>query len=193
VLDGLIATTLSQNTTSTNALSAFQRLKRRCPTWAGCLRRGIAVVREAIRPAGLADVRAPRIIAILERVRRDQGRLSLEFLCTTPVERAQVYLESFPGVGPKTAACVLLFDCGRAVFPVDTHVARIAQRLAWVPDGSSPEEIQRRLGPRIPPRLRHGLHVNLIALGRHLCRPRDPRCEVCPILRHCPTGLGSDG
>jgi endonuclease-3 len=192
-LDGLIGTLLSQNTTSTNASAAFHELKRRCPTWEDCLRAGVAVVRRAIRSAGLAEIRAPRILAILRRLRDERGALSLDFLCDAPVAEARAYLESFPGVGPKTASCVLLFECRRAVFPVDTHVARITRRLGWVPEPMSAEVIQVALEPIIPAELRHALHVALIAHGRKLCRPRAPQCEVCPILRYCPTGQAGAG
>jgi endonuclease-3 len=149
-------------------------------------------VRDAIRSAGLAEVRAPRLLAILRRLQADRGELSLDFLARETVPAAQRYLESLPGVGPKTAACVLLFAFGRAVFPVDTHVARIARRLGWAPDRASPEAIQALLGPRVPPSLRYALHVNLIAHGRATCRARNPRCPGCPILRLCPTGRGRE-
>jgi len=187
-LDGLIQTILSQNTTSSNAAAAFAELKRRCPTWGDCLRVGVLAVRRAIRSAGLAGIRAPRIIGILRRIEAEQGRLSLDFLWRVPVREARSYLESLPGVGPKTASCVLLFDCGRPVFPVDTHVARITRRLGWVPASTSPEAIQTILEPLIPPQLRYGLHVNLIAHGRQLCRPQRPRCDLCPVLPYCPAG-----
>jgi endonuclease-3 len=187
-LDGLIGTILSQNTTSTNARAAFGQLKRRCPTWEACLAARTSTIRAAIRSAGLADRRAPRIRQILQRLHDERGEVSLDFIYDWPVERGREYLESLPGVGPKTASCVLLFSCRKRVFPVDTHVARITRRLRWVAPNAAPEEIQGLLEPLIPANLRYGLHVNLIAHGRTVCRPQQPKCEACPILRYCPTG-----
>jgi len=152
------------------------------------VRVGVPAVRRAIRSAGLAGIRAPRIIEILRRIETEQGELSLDLLWRAPVSEARAYLESLPGVGPKTASCVLLFDCGRPVFPVDTHVARITRRLGWVSAKASPEGIQSILEPLIPPRLRYGLHVNMIAHGRQLCRPQRARCDLCPVRPHCPAG-----
>jgi len=187
-LDGLIGTILSQNTTSTNSRAAFEELKSRFPTWERCLEADVGEVTDAIRPAGLAELRGPRIVEILRSLREERGTLNIDFVCEMPVAQAAEYLQSFPGVGPKTAACVLLFSCGRPVFPVDTHVDRLAKRLGWVSESLSPEAIQRELEPLIPGPSRYALHVNLIAHGRALCRPRKPRCDECPLLEHCPSG-----
>jgi len=187
-LDGLIGTVLSQNTTSSNASAAFAELKRRCPTWGACLQTRTSAIRDAIRSAGLAEQRAPRIRQIVEQLRDQRGEVSLAFLHDWSVARARRYLESFPGVGPKTASCVLLFSCRRRVFPVDTHVARITRRLDWVPERATAEQIQAQLEPQIPANLRYSLHVNMIAHGRTLCRPRGPQCDDCPLLPYCPTG-----
>jgi len=187
-LDGLIGTILSQNTTSANSRAAFAELKRRFPAWERCRDAPARAVISAIRSAGLAQIRGPRIQAILRRVGEERGRLSLDHLHAWPPRRGMAYLQSLPGVGPKTAACVLMFNCRKQVFPVDTHVARIARRLGWAPESAPPEAIQTRLEPRVPPRLRYALHVNLIAHGRACCHARKPACAVCPILAHCPTG-----
>jgi len=192
-LDGLIATLLSQNTTAANSRAAFAELKRRFPTWQACLDAPVGAVVRAVRGAGLSRVRGPRIQAILARVAADQGELSLDVLHRLPARGAMAYLLSLPGVGPKTAACVLLFSCRRRVFPVDTHVARITRRLGWAPGRATPEAIQAVLEPPIPPGLRYALHVNLIAHGRALCHPRSPECSVCPILAYCPTGQRGEG
>jgi endonuclease-3 len=187
-LDGLIGTILSQNTTSGNASAAFAELRRRCPTWEACLQAQTRTIREAIRSAGLAEQRAPRIRQILQQLHDERGEVSLDFVHDLPVAGAREYLQSLPGVGPKTASCVLLFSCRRRVFPVDTHVARITRRLGWVAEQATPEQIQEQLEPRIPANLRYSLHVNMIAHGRTLCRPRDPRCDDCPLLRLCAIG-----
>jgi endonuclease-3 len=189
-LDGLIGTILSQNTTSANSRAAFGELKRRFPTWRRCLAAPTSAVVGAIRSAGLAHIRGPRIQEVLAQIEREQGRLSLDSLHDMAPRRAFEYLQTLPGVGPKTAACVLLFSCRKQVFPVDTHVARIARRLGWVPEAASPDPIQERLEPAVPAGLRYALHVNLIAHGRARCHPREPECGGCPLLEHCPTGQG---
>jgi len=187
-LDGLIGTILSQNTTSANSRTAFAELKRRFPTWDECRDAPPRAVVAAIHSAGLARIRGPRIQAILRRIAEERGRLSLDHLHAWPADRGMAYLQSLPGVGPKTAACVLMFCCRRHVFPVDTHVARIARRLGWVPETASAEAIQALLEPCVPARLRYALHINLIAHGRACCHARRPACAACPILAYCPTG-----
>ncbi|MBM3497657.1 MAG: endonuclease III [Armatimonadetes bacterium] len=187
-LDCLIGTLLSQNTTGANSRAAFAELKRRFPTWQACLQAPTEAVIAAINCAGLARTRGPRIQAVLARIRHDQGELTLDALHETDSALAMTYLQSLPGVGPKTAACVLLFACRRQVFPVDTHVARIAVRLGWAAEGASPERIQERLEPLVPPALRYPLHVNLIAHGRLVCRAGRPRCAECVVREHCATG-----
>ena len=184
-LDGLIATLLSQSTTGANARAAFAELKRRFPEWDECLAASGAEVVEAVRSAGLGQTRGPRIQAILARVLADTGELSLEGLHRRASRDAMAYLLTLPGVGPKTAACVLLFSCARQVFPVDTHVARIARRLGWAPASASPEAIQAQLEPVIPGPLRYPLHVNLIAHGRAVCRASRPACERCVLREWC--------
>ena len=192
-LDGLIGTVLSQTTTSTNSRAAFNALKRRFPTWRECLKAPTEAVVEAIRSAGLGRIRGPRIQAILAQVQHDQAALSLDMLHDLPPSRAMAYLQSLPGVGPKTAACVLLFSCRKQVFPVDTHVARITRRLGWAAEEASPNAIQALLEPLVPPGIRYALHVNLIAHGRGRCHAGKPECRECPILRHCPAGQGGGG
>jgi endonuclease-3 len=189
-LDGLIGTMLSQNTTSANSRAAFRELKRRFPTWRQCLAAPTSAVVEAIRSAGLAHIRGPRIQQVLAQVEREHGRLSLDSLHDIAPRRAFEYLQTLPGVGPKTAACVLLFSCRKQVFPVDTHVARVTRRLGWVPKSASPDAIQGMLEPVVPAGLRYALHVNLIAHGRARCHPSEPECSGCPLLEHCPTRRG---
>ncbi len=188
VLDGLVGTILSQNTTGTNARAAFDELKGRFPTWAACLDADPRDVVDSIRSAGLAQLRGPRIQAILRSIEDSLGELDLDFVCEMPPPEASEYLQQFNGVGPKTASCVLLFTCGRHVFPVDTHVDRIAKRLGWVSEEMAPEAIQHLLEPLIAGPSRLALHVNLINLGRAVCRARKPKCHECPLLEQCPSG-----
>lgn len=188
LLDTLIRTILSQNTTGANSRRAFSALKRRFESWEDCLEAPRSSVMRAVRSAGLGHIRAGRIQEILRRVLDDHGVLSLEVLHNWPTARAMAYLESLPGVGPKTAACALLFGSRRRLLPVDTHVARIVRRLAWASNSASPETIQKTLEPLVPPGLRYSLHVHLVAHGRSVCRPTKPGCAVCVIRSYCRAG-----
>lgn len=188
VLDGLIRTILSQNTTGANAGAAFAELVDRFPSWPDVLAADDAAVAAAIRPAGLAATRSRRIRSLLQAVVAETGELSLEFLRAWDSERVRAWLTRFDGVGVKTAACVLLFALGRDEFPVDTHVLRLARRLGWVDQGAGRDQAYELLRERVPAADRHSLHVNLIRLGRGLCRPATPRCGDCPLLEVCPTG-----
>ena len=182
---GLIATILSQSTTYLNYGPAFESLLARFSSWDELADAPVDEIADAIRSGGLADQKAARIKDILLRLREERGEVTLDFLADLPPEEATRYLTSFKGVGPKTAACVLMFDLGIQVFPVDTHVFRITGRLGWLPDRATPESAHAVLEPLIPPELRYQLHVNLIAHGRALCRPQRPECGECPIRRWC--------
>lgn len=184
-LGGLIATILSQNTTARNSRAAFAELRARLPTWEAVAFAEEADIAATIRGGGLADRKAQRIRDILRQLLDERGELSLDFLADMPPADALRYLVGLGGVGPKTAACVLLFDLGRDVFPVDTHVFRIATRLGWLPERATPQSAHETLGALVPPDIMHRLHVNMVRHGRELCRPRNPRCEDCPIARDC--------
>lgn len=186
-LDGLIETVLSQHTSDTNSGAAFRSLRRAFPTWQACLDAPAVDVERAIRRGGLARLKARSIQAILRRVKADRGRLSLDFLARRPMNEAREYLRSLPGVGPKTAACVLLFNLGKPALPVDTHVHRLALRLGLIPDGMTAEQAHERLGAACPPRLVYSFHVLLIRHGREICRARNPRCGECALAEICPS------
>jgi endonuclease-3 len=188
VLDELIATMLSQNTTDANSGAAFEQLVRRFPTWDAVRRARVAVIAEAVRPAGLQQQKALRIKQILQTLQKRHGGLSLEFLRDQPPAEALAYLRSFPGVGPKTAACVLLFACRENVLPVDTHVHRLSVRLALVPRRTTAERAHELLARLVPARHVLEFHVLLIRHGRHVCHARRPRCPACPLLDACPDG-----
>ncbi len=132
-------------------------------------------------------MRAERIPGILHRVQATEGELSLERLRELADDGAMSYLVARRGVGDKTAACVWLFGLGRPVFPVDTHVHRLAERLGWVAPGGRPARTQQALAP-VPPQWRHSLHVDLIRHGRSTCLARGPQCTVCGLDRYCPAG-----
>jgi endonuclease-3 len=184
-LDGLMLTVLSQHTNDRNRDVAFARLKNRYPTWEETAAAGCDAVEEAIRPAGLAPTKTEYIMSILEVVLRDFGCYSIKALTEKSRNEARKYLLSLPGVGEKTAACVLLFDMGLPAFPVDTHVARVCQRLGFVPEKTSPEDICVLLEREVLPSRYLGGHINIIEHGREICRARKPVCRVCVVARLC--------
>lgn len=191
-LDVLVGTILSQNTSGVNSRRAFQSLRGAFPSWQALADARVSEIARAIRPAGLSRTKAPHIRAIVRRLLQERGKADLQFLEHMPRKKAMEYLLSLPGVGQKTASCVLLFAFGKPVLPVDTHVHRLSRRLGLVPDSASPEQTQGALERIVPPGRRHSFHVNLIAHGRSVCRPR-PKCSQCVLLRLCPEGSGRRG
>lgn len=187
-LDALIQTVLSQNTSDLNSGRAFHALKAAFPSWPAAARARPAVLARAIRSGGLARLKSRRILQILAQVRERQGGYDLKPLRRLAPAAADARLRGMPGVGPKTRACVLLFGCGHAAFPVDTHVHRIVRRLGLVPDRADAEKAHALLAPLVPAARALDLHLNLIRLGRELCRPRSPRCERCPLRSACAFG-----
>jgi endonuclease III len=187
-VEELVLTVLSQNTSDLNSGRAFDELRRRYPTWEKLAAATPSKVADAIRSGGLANVKAPRILAILREIAaRQGGRIDLEWMRTAPTPEVRDYLLSLPGVGPKTAACVLAFSLGRPALPVDTHVFRVARRLGWIPERVDAARAHEVLEDLVPARLRVGMHVGLIRLGREVCKPGRPRCEDCPLVDLCPT------
>ena len=186
-LEELVLTVLSQNTSDVNSGRAYTALRQRFPDWEDVAAAPTRLVADAIRPGGLADTKAPRIQAILEEIRRRQADLDLSWMRRAPDAEVRAYLTSLPGVGPKTAACVLAFALGRPALPVDTHVFRVAGRLGWLPPGTTAAGAHGVLESLVPQEMRVSMHVGLIRLGRQICRPGRPRCEVCPLRRLCPT------
>ncbi len=187
----LVGTILSQNTTSANAGAGFRQLWRRFRSWPAVANGPVGEIERCIRVCGLSRIKAPRIKAILQEIRSRPeagGRVSLEYLAGWPGRRAYEYLLAFNGVGPKTAACVLLFAFGKKLFPVDTHIHRIAIRLGLIRPRSSAQQAQEILTGLIPPHGRYAMHLLLIAHGRAVCRARNPRCEFCSLLALCPHG-----
>jgi endonuclease-3 len=143
------------------------------------------VVAEAIRPGGLAETKAPRIQEALRVILTERGDLSLEFLVDMPIEEAKAWLMRLKGVGPKTAAIILLFSLGRPAFPVDTHVHRVSGRLGLIPSHMSREKAHDLLEQLLPSAIYYPLHINLINHGRQVCKARTPRCAVCVVQAHC--------
>jgi endonuclease-3 len=187
-LEELILTVLSQNTNDLNRDRAFASMRARYPTWDALAGASVHDLAGCIKVGGLSNVKAPRILAILAEIRaREEGTLNLSWMNGAGTERVRAYLTSLPGVGPKTAACVLAFSLGRPVLPVDTHVFRTAKRLGLLSDRSNPERAHSELDGQVRPDLRVRMHVALIRLGREICHPVRPSCEMCPLSDLCPT------
>jgi endonuclease-3 len=181
----LVSTILSQNTNDVNRDVAYDRLRARLPTWEGVRDADVNVVIEAIRPAGLANQKGPRIQEALRFITRERGELSLDFLAEWPVEQAKDWLVSMKGVGPKTAAIVLLFSLGRPAFPVDTHVHRVTKRLGLIGPRVSREKAHDELECLVDPEDYYAFHLNVIRHGREICASRNPRCPDCILIDLC--------
>jgi endonuclease-3 len=185
-LSELMSTILSQNTNDVNRDVAFDRLRLRFPTWEQVRDAGVEAVIEAIRPAGLANQKGPRIQGALRFITQEQGELTLDFLADWPVVEAKAWLTSIKGVGPKTAAIILLFSLGRPAFPVDTHVHRVTKRLGLIGPRTSREKAHVDLERLVDPADYYAFHLNLIRHGRQVCGSRKPRCQECILNDLCP-------
>jgi endonuclease-3 len=183
-LGTLVHTILTQNTSDANSDRTFAALRAAYPDWEALARAPAGDIAKVIRTGGLADIKANRLKQVLETVRSCAGRLDLGFLSELSDEEAFDYLTSLPGVGPKTAACVLLFALGRPVFPVDTHVHRVANRVGLV-HTSGPAKTQEVLAPLVPPEIVYQFHMNMVTHGRRTCRAGKPRCEACSLAPGC--------
>ncbi len=184
----LVLTILSQNTSDSNSGRAFMRLKQRLPTWEAVMEAPVDELEAAIAVGGLAKQKAPRIKASLRAVYETRGGWDLEFLRDMPLVEAKAWLRALNGVGPKTAACVLMFALGRPALPVDTHVHRVAQRLGLAPAKASAEKAHDILEAMLAPDEVYPFHISLIKHGRRLCRAQRPLCDECPLLDGCPHG-----
>jgi endonuclease III len=187
-LDELVLTILSQNTNDRNRDVAYSRLRTRFASWEEVADAPLDAVEEAIRPGGISKVKSERIQRILRSIRDESGSLDLSWLEDAPRAQAFEFLEALPGVGRKTAACVLLFSYDRPELPVDTHVYRVSSRLGLVRPKASFAEAHETLLALADPDQVYELHVNLIRHGRRLCKPDRPICEQCPLRRLCPYG-----
>ncbi len=193
-LEELVLTVLSQNTSDANSSRAYESLRARFPAWEELAAARVSSVAAAIRSGGLANVKAPRLLAILREIREREGGFDLSWMRRAPDEEVRDYLRSLPGVGPKTVAVVLAFSLGRPAMPVDTHVHRVTGRLGWLPPKTSAERAHAVLEELVPVDIRVELHLGLITLGREVCKAGRPRCEECPLADLCPTSptvLGS--
>lgn len=184
-IDELVSTILSQNTNDTNRDRAFAALRRAFPTWEQVRDADTQEVIAAIRPAGLANQKGPRIQAVLREITAQRGELNLDFLAELTPAEGREWLLQFKGVGPKTAAIVLLFSLGKPAFPVDTHIYRVSGRIGLRPEGMSVEHAHEFLEGLLPPETYYAAHLNLIRLGREICSARKPDCPNCPLQAWC--------
>lgn len=187
-LDELVSTILSQNTNDVNRDRGFHALRAKFPTWEQVRDAPAEAVVEAIRPAGLANQKGPRIQQVLRSITEERGGLDLSFLADLPPEEARTWLMRFNGVGPKTAAIVLCFSLGKPAFPVDTHIYRVTGRIGLRPERMTVEQAHPHLEGLFPPETYYAAHLNIIRLGREICQARRPRCEICPIIKLCDYG-----
>jgi endonuclease-3 len=187
----LVLTVLSQSTNDRNRDVAYLRLREWLPSWEAVMRAPVGEVEEAIRPGGISKVKSARIQAILKAIAADprdpKHDLSLDWLKEAPIAEARDYLTALPGVGRKTAACVLLFAYGRRDVPVDTHVSRVGMRLELLRPGAPFEQLHDQMLALTPPGEELELHVNLLRHGRRTCHARKPACSECALKRMCPS------
>jgi endonuclease-3 len=184
-IDELVSTILSQNTNDINRDRGFNALRAKLPTWEAVRDANFQDVIEAIRPAGLANQKGPRIQQVLRAISEERGALNLDFLAGLPMEEARAWLTKFNGVGPKTAAIVLCFSLNMPAFPVDTHIYRVSGRTGLRPEKMTVEQAHPYLESLFPPETYYAAHLNLIRLGREICGARKPNCPQCPIIKLC--------
>jgi endonuclease-3 len=187
----LVSTILSQNTNDLNRDRAFAALRAAFPTWEAVRDAPASAVIRAIRPAGLANQKGPRLQAVLRAISEERGRLDLRFLRRMPPDEAAAWLMRFKGVGRKTASIVLLFSLGMPAFPVDTHIHRLSGRLGLRPPRASLDQSHQLLARTFPPETYYAAHLNLIRHGRQVCHARRPDCPACVLRSICPTGRRS--
>ena len=185
-LDGLIGTILSQSTTDVNSGRAHRALRAAYPDWSMLLDTPEEELAEVIRSGGLANLKARRIKETLAAIQERRGDLDLAFLDAMPPEDARDWLIGLPGVGPKTASCVLMFDLDKPILPVDTHIHRVAKRIGLIGPKVSAAGAHSALQEQLAPEQIYEFHVNMIAHGRRICRAPLPRCQLCPL-----TALGN--
>ena len=184
-LDELVSTILSQNTNDVNRDKAFYSLKAKFPTWEAVRDAASQDVIEAVRIAGLANQKGPRIQKVLQQITEERGELDLDFLRRMPAGEVYDWLVRFKGVGPKTTAIVMQFSLGIPAFPVDTHVYRVSGRIGLRPDKLNVEQAHPFLAGLFNPQDYEAAHLNIIRLGREICSARSPLCENCPLNTIC--------
>lgn len=187
-LDVLVEAMLAQNTNMANATRGFKQLRRELPTWSKVLAAPVEAVQRNIAICGLARMRAARLQDLLKRVKAERGKLDIEFLRNMPVAEAYAWLTSFHGIGPKTAATTMLFGFDAPVLPVDNGVLRVVRRLRLVAPKARDALVERALSPLVRVGDHYATHVLLFTHAKQRCRPKNPRCDDCALLKVCPFG-----
>lgn len=184
-LDVLVETILSQNTTDKNSARAFSNLKKEFPNWELILKADPRRIQRTIRSGGLPEIKARRIKYVLSEIKKRRGKLTLDFLKEMPADEAVEFLLSVKGIGPKTAAVLLIFRFNKPVMPLDTHNLRVAKRLGVIPQKMSSEKAHELMNRLVPNEEKKSLHINFIIHGRRICTARNPKCDVCILNRLC--------
>ena len=184
-VDELVCTILSQNTNDINRDKAFQALKERYPDWEAVRDADSAELQYVIRIAGLANQKGPNIQAALRDITEERGKIDLDWLREKDPEEARKWLVKLRGVGPKTAAIVMVFALGMPAFPVDTHIYRVTGRIGLRPRDLDISKTHAYMEEIADPEDFGSLHLNLINLGREICQARKPKCPICPIIDLC--------
>jgi endonuclease-3 len=184
-LSELVLTILSQHTSDTNRDRAFAEMRRRFPTWEEVRDAPTDELADSIRSGGLANQKAPRIQEVLRLIGEERGALNLDFLMEMPPDEAKKWLSGFRGVGPKTAACVLMFACGMPVLPVDTHVYRVSKRIGLIEERVTEAKAHDALEKLVAPEHRYPFHIHMITHGRRICKAQRPLCEACVVRDWC--------
>jgi endonuclease-3 len=183
-VDLLVATILSQNTNDKNSYKAFQNLKQKYSKWESIAKLRTTQIEKIIKVAGLGKQKSKTIKSLLISLLKEKGSISLDYLRKLNNEEILEKLVSYPGIGVKTASCVLLFSLRRNVCPVDTHVHRTLNRIGIVKT-TSPDKTFYSINEKLPDKVAHSFHTNLIRLGREFCKPTNPNCKDCPLLDMC--------
>ena len=186
-IDALIDTILSQNTSDANSGRAFASLKASFDNWEAVASAPAEHIARVIKSGGLSKIKATRIKQVLEQIEREQAHITLDFLKSKTITEAENYLMRLPGVGHKTASCVLLFSLGKPSLPVDTHIFRVARRLGLIDSKVTIEKAPGLLRKQIRPSKVYQFHVHMIEHGRRICRSRQPNCDKCVLRGICPT------
>ncbi len=184
-MDELVSCILSQNTNDVNRDRAFFALKKHFSDWEEVVNTPTEELIDVLRPAGLANQKAPRIQKVLEFIRDQRGEFNIDFLKEMPLEEARTWLVNLDGVGPKTAAIVLCFAFNLPAFPVDTHIHRVGMRVGFLPDKITADKAHPMMESIVPPEDYYAFHIYLIRHGRDTCHARKPACERCPLTAYC--------
>jgi len=192
-LDELIFIILSAQTESYSYLETFRALREKFPTKESLFRAGLRSIEATIRGGGLSKKKAAQIKGTLTKIYSDTGKLSLRFLSDLNDDEVEEYLTSLPGIGTKSALCVMMYSLKRQVFPVDTHVWRICRRLGLTPQVPKPTpQMEKTLEAKVPRELRYTLHVNMVSHGREICTTYWPKCDKCMLADICPSAFKPD-